>query len=258
MSNTIVPVLAAGALMGAVAGGAASFLIPSAGGEGSARTAIDPSSQSRAELVATVDRLKTENEDLRARVDALETRNVMAEGMAATRMSVDSEGAPPSNEELLASLEQLAMALQNPSSAASVPTGFRAMVDQAIEDRTAEERAQRELEREQQRLARNTERVNQLAEELGLDAWQSEEMLTVYIERDAAFEALRDELRDSGMGGRNFRNAGESFTQLNDEYTQKIQGVLSPEQYEKYQEQNSGMFGGWSRNGGGGRGGRGG
>lgn len=129
---------------------------------------------------------------------------------------------------------------------------FAAYIDN-LEKKKEEER---ELEREQRREEQMVRRVDRLAEELGLDAYQKGEMQRVLSESETATREYFAKLRESGDFDRDAMRQG--MADLNQKSTDQLAGFLNAQQLEQYQASNTGFqrfFGGGNRGGGGTRGG---
>jgi len=203
------------------------------------------------ELEAAIDALRASTERLEERVDSLEImRPAEHERLAVAPVSAV-------DEDLARNLEDLAAALRSPEGA--VPTEFTTAVSRALEDIRAAEDAERDEAREERRLERIDERITELTTELGLGTSQAEDLRFHLVDTDQKRDALRDEIRESG----DWRSMRESFGELRDESNEKLQTILTPDQYTKYQElddgpgfrRGGGGFGGGGDGGGGRRGG---
>jgi len=250
MKNTIL----LAAITGLAGGALASFLVGSGPSTEPSATATpqalnpvgaSPSSELEQEVLA----LRKENDDLALRLAALESR--------ASRTAEEVE--PSSAGKDLAALEsqvrELAQALKNPQSAQSA--GFRDLVASTLEDVRVQEEEERRAEREQRDIDRIVERMDDYAQELGLDAVQRQSMQDVLITESNK----RNELFASMRGGDIPRDEVRSaFGTLRDETQASLSNILTGPQLEQYNEMGGGR-GGWG--GGpprdsGGRGGRGG
>ena len=144
---------------------------------------------------------------------------------------------------------------------ADVPTGpgFDAAVDAIIpqrEEQEESERAERREERRQEQLAR---RVDDLAEQLGLDEAQKGEFAKILDESSKARNDFFQEMRETGAWS-DRETIRTKMTEMRESELQSLGGLLNPEQLSQYEESTSftGFGGGGNRGGGGGGGNRGG
>lgn len=128
---------------------------------------------------------------------------------------------------------------------------MRTMIANTLEDLRTQEEIQKDMEREQRRLDQLQSRVDRVAEKLGLYPDQSTALYDIYADSDEKRNTLRDDMRN---GTADFTTIRESMRAIGDEADVALQGLLSPEQYTQYEEENLGGGGGRG-GGGGGRGG---
>ena len=195
--------------------------------------------------------------DIQARLTSLEART----NLAATNTREPAE-APTSNE-LASELQELRDLVASFKSIEKAPPArFQDMVELTIETLEDQERAERDERRRIEREQRMDRQIADLTEKLGLDPNQSTQMRDLLtnrdLERDQFFQAMRD-----GSGNMDRDTIRTQMRTWSEDYNLKIQGVLSPQQFESYEETNSGR-GGWGNwgdrsdrggRGGGGRGG---
>jgi len=150
--------------------------------------------------------------------------------------------------------------LQMPMNMGDLPAGpgFDTMVAAVIEQRDQEEAAARDQRRQEAQAQQIEERSKRLAEELGLDAVQTDQLAKVMTETNDARNAFFQEMRENGTWDRDAIREG--MDNLRVEESEKLGDFLTPTQLEQYSEQSSGFggFGGGRRGGGGGGGGNGG
>jgi hypothetical protein len=132
---------------------------------------------------------------------------------------------------------------------ADMPTGqaFEGQVNAVIEQREAALALERTEQRAERQAAALESRVERLAEELGLDAQQTEQFGEIIGETGEKRTAMFLEMRESGDFDRETMRS-EMTTMREDEYSQ-LEGVLTPEQLTQYKDSNSSGFGGGTRGG---------
>lgn len=129
-----------------------------------------------------------------------------------------------------------------------MPTGpaFDSAVAAVIQKREDDERAARELEREQRRDERMKRTVEQLTTDLGLDARQAEVVAAALKESTLAREQFFEQMQGQTQGGNFDREAARTqMTQIRESEIAKVSGVLSPTQVEAYNKATD--FGGGGR-----------
>ena len=188
--------------------------------------------------------------DLVETVAALTDRLAMLEARPTGSSRVPAGDLPDAALDAEALEAAVASALDSSSEGAAM----RLMVSQALEDIRAQEEVERDIERDQRDQQRLQAQVDRLTEQLGLYPDQVTAVLDLYAAQDAKRDELRDSLRDGGGGITDVRQA---FRDLNDETKAGMEGILTPEQFTTYTEQNlggggfGGGFGGGGRRGGG-------
>lgn len=144
-----------------------------------------------------------------------------------------------------------------PSALGEMPTGqsFDAAVDAVIQQREAEEAAERAERREQRRQEQLEQRVNDLAEQLGLDATQKSAFSEALNATSVARNEFFTDMRENGFTNR--ESIQEKMTELRDQELESLGRVLDPEQLTQYQDltEVSGFGGFGGRSGGRGTGG---
>ncbi len=258
MKNVIVLAAVAGLVGGAAGSYAVGALTPApAPYQASAPQALTPVSAGGAEaLEREVSALRKENDDLALRLAALESR--------AGRTPERVEAAGDSGEDLAAleaQVRELAKALENPQSAQAA--GFRNLVASTLEDVRAQEEEERRAEREQREVDRIVERMDEYAQELGLDAVQRKSMQDVLLSESTRRNELFMSMREGNVPREEVR---EAFGAIREETQASLSNILTGPQLEQYNEMGQDRFGGrggfgggpGAGAGGGGRGGRGG
>ena len=148
--------------------------------------------------------------------------------------------------------EELAMGL---GAMGDMPTGqsFDAAVDAVIQQREEEESAARTERREQRRQEQLEERVNDLAEQLGLDATQKSAFSEALNATSVARNDFFTDMRENGFTNR--EGIQEKMTEIRDQELESLGGVLNQEQLTQYQDltEFSGFGGFGGRRGGGGQ-----
>ncbi|MHC4824258.1 MAG: hypothetical protein ACYTEP_09595 [Planctomycetota bacterium] len=145
-----------------------------------------------------------------------------------------------------------------PGGMGDVPTGqsFDAAVDAVIQQREEEEAAERSERREERRQEQLEQRVNDLAEQLGLDATQKDAFADALNTTSVARNDFFVDMRENGFSGR--EAIQERMAEIRDQELETLGSVLNQDQLTQYQglTESSG-FGGWGRGGGGGQSGTG-
>jgi len=214
-----------------------------------ASTASTParSAEESAALAEELRGLREENVALHQRLDDLEAliaqemSRVPIEAVDATR----KDGATPKEASQVA-------AILGDGGSGELPPAFVASVGQALKEIRDEEDRQREIKRAEERQARVEERVGELQEELGLSSYQTGELRVALTGLEEKREALRQQIDD---GGGDRREMFEGFRTLYEETNAQLQTILSPEQFDQYQQSDRNRFGGFGRRGEGGPGG---
>ncbi|HBF22376.1 MAG TPA: hypothetical protein DDW23_01050 [Planctomycetes bacterium] len=138
-------------------------------------------------------------------------------------------------------------------------------VTDVLESREEAQRRERDERRAQQAQERMDRRMERYAEELGLDAYQTQEMSRVLLASETKMRDYFEELRETGGWDR--EEMRESMTEMREGTMEELSSILSVDQLSQYEESSSrGGWGGWGggrgggggRDSGGGRGGRGG
>lgn len=197
-----------------------------------------------------LDELAEQNKQLRDQVVRLEDRPMIS---APVRTDVKAEELPSPEEERLA--EMLEELQQSNSKGPSLPENFKLQVGSVLEEIRASEEQERDQRREKAREERRERQLQQLAEKLGMDAYQTNEMRTTLAKQDTSMRKAREEIRESG----DWTSMRTTMHAVRDETIQSISLFLTPTQVTQYQETNSDhAFGGGFRGNRGGRGGSGG
>ncbi len=195
---------------------------------------IAPTGAGDAALRAQLDELRTENRDLVFRVTALETRPAPSESREAVAAPVE--------------VARASAAATEPLTAAAVPpTQLHGAVEDALRTIREQEDRDRDERRRQAELERLDRRLEDLAEQLGLAPYQTNDMRTILLAEDEQRDAMFAQARESG----DFFDVRDTMRELRDQTQAKVAEVLTPAQYEKYQELDRG----WGFGGGRGRGG---
>lgn len=196
------------------------------------------------------DSLQRENEALSRRLLDLEQASprLAAERSAAPLEMTDDERA--ADEQLRA----VVSALTNPDT--PMPQEWRDSVNLALKDIRAEEDAERDEQRRIRAEDRMDERMVELSQKLGLDTYQSGQMRQILTEESLARDEMRTAIRESG----DWTSARDMWTGLREKTNESLSLVLTPQQVEAYQADQStrwGRFGGGGNTGGGRRSGAG-
>ena len=244
--NTI---FAAG-LTGLVAGAVAASVVVMVGTPSTAATNTGPQTLTvdgepvSGELTDVVARLDREHVELRdtfqmhqANVDqrfdevltAINRRSLPVVADTATDASVEGAGAA-------------AMGLDPASLPAVDAPEFEMAVAAAIENIEAREREERAAEREAREAERMEERLAEMRTKLGLDQFQETEMRTLMLESAQKFDETRDLVRSGELDRGEIRQV---FTDIRTDAEDTLQSILTPAQYQQYQDENMGGFGGF-------------
>lgn len=198
--------------------------------------------------------------DLRAQSAQLSERLRMLEAQLAlasdNRVEVNQpQPAAADNQFDADALNALLASLNQPDQ--PPPAGLQRLVERALEDKESRELLAKEEADRIRREERLDERMAEMAEKLGLDSRQREDVRTALSQRDEARTAFFREMRDGagGWGGGDRDAMRESMTAISTKATTALQGSMSPAQYEQYKEEYPDRFGGGGRDRG--RGGRG-
>ena len=238
--STQIPVVLVAAV---VAGGAGAFatraLTPAPQTETpSGPAALAPDS----DLNENVARLLDQQAEIMSRLDKLEVDNAMASAGSVRVPAADGK----SEVDLAALIDaRLAELSGSASTGALVTPEFRNMVDTVMEMREEEERLaaeQRRAERETQQLEN---RLTRMQTDLGLDANQVDGMRRVLTDANERRDQLGQEMRAAREAGvqmdrEEMRATWSAYTE---ETNLAVQNVLTPTQYEQYQESNQNTFG---------------
>jgi hypothetical protein len=118
---------------------------------------------------------------------------------------------------------------------------FETAVAAAIERIEQREREEQDQARRQRELDQIEERLASMRTELGLDGFQETQMRTILIDNLDKATVLRDAMRNDTLTRDEMR---EGFTNLRTGLEEAVAGVLSPAQYEQFQEDFARQFGG--------------
>ena len=254
MADTLPIAIVAGLLAGGAGSAATSALL--------SKPAVEPAQTADAESLAE---LKAANERLTKRITAQEERIAFLEATpeldpiepSATGHRVAADRADLSayitREELRDELAKRAtekLAVVNPATRQAVAT----VVDELEEER----RTEREQRRNEEREKRREDRLAQMQSDLGLDNTQLERMRTTLAEGE---ERMRSFWTDPDTRSMGREAAREEFRLIREDMSTSVQDILTPAQYETYQEKgydSRGGFGGGRGGGGNDRGGNGG
>ncbi|MEL6712309.1 MAG: hypothetical protein AAFP86_00965 [Planctomycetota bacterium] len=254
MADTLPIAIVAGLLAGGAGSAATSALL--------SKPAVEPAQAADAESLAE---LQAANERLMKRITAQEERIAFLEETpdldpiepvaTGSRVAADRSdlSAYITREELKDELAKLAtekLAVVNPATRQAVAS----VVDELEEER----RTEREQRRNEEREKRREDRLAQMQSDLGLDNTQLERMRTTMAEGEERMRAFWTDPDTRSMGR---EAAREEFRLIREDMNTSVQDILTPAQYETYQEKGYDSRGGFGRGGGGndrgGNGGRG-
>jgi hypothetical protein len=226
-------ILLQAAVVGAVAGAGSAVLTSSALSTETVETqaAAVPGGPSSAEL----DDLRDQSAQLAERLRLLEGQLALASDRRAEVAHPDPTRATQVD---LEQLEAMVASLNRPDLPA--PAGLQRWVEQALEDKQAREKAERELEERIKREERLDERMVEITEKLGLDGRQTEEVRNALWERDEARGAFFRDMRGGGFAGLDREAIRASMTTITTNANTALQSSLSPAQFELYQKEYPG------------------
>ncbi|MFG0315857.1 MAG: hypothetical protein ACF8XB_01190 [Planctomycetota bacterium JB042] len=197
------------------------------------------------ELRTEMQELARTNRRLQDRLDVLETRPAVVQMPAApvelaaeTVREVEVEPPPP-----VARRDE-------------PPVVLKEQVSEALQAIRAEEERQRDEEREKRRQERSEEQLARLAQELGLNAYQTNQLRDAMAKQREKMEAARDSLREN----RDWEGMRTAMEKVREEMNVALGTFMTQEQIDKYHESTRGFRGGRGDRGdrgGPGRGGRG-
>lgn len=178
--------------------------------------------------------LRRENERLLDRLRALEERPA---ALGSGRLPA-GEPESLSYEQLEREVASLRAALVDPGPG-QVPPAIRSTVKAAIADLKQEELRQEELEREARRIERIDQRMSELSTTLGLDAQQSRRMRDVLIDESRRREEMMRGMRDQP----DWAVARDQVQALRQDVERSLTQILTPAQFQQYQESGAMNFG---------------
>ncbi len=189
---------------------------------------------------------------LAQRVNALEEGIVILEGQL-TRLREEAGRGPRRDvppPDFRPGNQPLAAAFHDPA--------FEETVLEVLESREEAQRRERDERRALQAEERMDRRMERYAEELGLDAYQTQEMGRILSVSEEKARAFFTELRESGNWDR--EEMRTTMTEMREGTMDQLSSILSVDQLSQYEESSSrnwgGGRGGGGRNSGGGRGGQ--
>jgi len=234
------PLLLAGGFLaaGLVGGLAASLFAPTPETAQAADSDVLPAAAAPASA-AEVAALRTE-------VERLADRLAMMGGTDGTLALRTPEGDLP---RAAFTEEQLEEAVAAVLTKGGDTAAMSSLVANSLESIRAQEEVERQIERDQRDQQRMQARIDNLTERLGLYPDQATAVLDLYTEMDVKRDELRDQMRN---GAGDFASLRDTMRGLQDETDAAMQGILTPEQYTTYDEENLGSFGGRGGFGGGG------
>ena len=214
-----------------------------------------------AELLAAIESLRGETRGLIDRVESLEMNADLAPvGMASAPRSV--AGASRSDIESIVKDVLGSIDTADGTTVAATPA-MQAAVESVLDMREERERLEREQKRAEAQVQRMEDRLAKLQTDLGLDQNQVNSMRTILQDEEVRRDDMRTKMREARDGGNmDMGDVRQMWTDMRTETNTAVQGVLSPSQYEQYQEsQQNDRWGGRQRGGtdaggGGGRRGR--
>jgi predicted nucleic acid-binding Zn-ribbon protein len=241
-STALTLLIAVGASAG-VAALTTGLLVDTRSSSGSSVPAAAPASAASGDAAAAVAEelrgLREENVVLQQRLDDLEA--LLAQEIAG-RIPIEAVDArmEPSEATMASTQEAAQVAALLGDGGGELPPAFVASVGQALKEIRDEEERQREIRRAEERAARIEERVTELQDELGLTSYQTGEMRVALTTLEEKRDALRQSIEAAG-GDR--REMFDGFRTVYEETSAELKTILTPEQFELYQQSDRGRFG---------------
>ncbi|MEM8709871.1 MAG: hypothetical protein AAGG01_02880 [Planctomycetota bacterium] len=231
MTNPLPLVLLASAIAGGVGAVATTVLTP----QNDASAATQQIVGHDEDVLAQLERMEQSYNVLLDRIETLEAGSELVPvGAPPTRVSAvapESELKEAVKAEILAELSEGPAAVATPS--------LQRAVETVLERREEQQKLEREQKRAAEQEKRLEDRLAKLQTDLGLDQNQVDSMRTIYQDQDVKRDELRDEMRAMRDAGGSREEARAMWIDLRDATNEAIQGVLSPTQYEQYQESNN-------------------
>lgn len=223
MSQTLPIVIVSSLLAGGAGAVAATALTSSAPAPAETTTP-----QLGDEILAQLEGLQEIARENAKRIEELETAPTLA---PVGSMRADADGGLSEADVRAIVSELTAKEVGEPSSMAA------ATVERVLEQREERERLEREQRRAQEREKRVEDRLAKMQTELGLDLGQMNQMRSLYLERDAKRDEMRQTMRQGFQDGTVTRESmGEMWRTMQTEHETAVQGILTAGQYEQYQE----------------------
>ena len=247
MSNTFMAAAVIAGLVGASSAAVTVSVLSPSDTDSGIHEVSTKAELSGSDLATEIAALRQQNTELMNRVVDLEMSASLA-GTGSERrepVAVATDGEYEAMKEELKSL----LATMQGSSDVVAPV-FRESVATVVEDIKAQEEAERDLRRAERRTERTEKRLDDLAEKLGLNPTQVNDLREHTLAIEEKRQAMFAEARELGE----FGSMRENMRTLRDESNVALQGIFTPSQYQQYTDEN---LGGGGRGGfGGGGGGR--
>ncbi len=212
-----------------VAGAAGGVVVSGSSGGGDVPTTILDLHDLRAEL----EELQSQNREMQSRIDMLEMLPDVSSVAPAARTSVAEEESLAEKERML---DELLGRMSQADDGATVPPNLTDQVKQVYADIRREEEEAREKEREQRRKDAFDDRINRYAKELGLNAYQTNQMHETLTKEALAFETAREKIREAG----DFSGMRDAMATIRTTTRDSLGTFLSHEQMQKYDEMSGG------------------
>ena len=180
---------------------------------------------------------------LSQRVNALEEGIAILEGQL-TRLREEAGRGPRRDvppPDFRSDNQPLAAAFHDPA--------FEETVLEVLEGREEAQRRERDERRAEQAKERMDRRMERYAEDLGLDAYQTQEMGRILSESEGKARAFFTELRESGNWDR--EEMRTTMTEMREGTMDQLSSILSVDQLGQYEESSSRSMWGGGRGGGG-------
>lgn len=262
MADTSLPIVIIAGLLAGGAGAAATVTLMSPGGGDASGASAQV--EELAQLRESNARLAKTLGEYEGRLDMLESLGQMVppsasgrtgDRVAALEFETDQFVTRAELGDLLKELAEEDLAVVTPAA--------RDTVEAVLEQREEERRKEREQERAERMEELRENRLAEMQQKLGLDNNQLAQMRD---QMQASEQAMRDLWSNEDIRSMDREERRDMFTQMREDADQAVRGILTPAQYETYQEEGYdnpfGRRGGGAprggNNGGGGRGGRGG
>ena len=243
MSNTLLATVVIAGVVGASSAAVTGALMAPTSGDNEIQAVATKADLAGSELMAEVSSLRDQNVELADRIVDLEMRISMVGSEPRREPAMAS--VDPELEKMKADMATLLSSMQGES--AEVPASFTASVGTALATIRDQEEAERTERRTERRAERTEKRLTDLAEKLGLNSTQVNDLREHTLAFDEKRSTLFAEARELG----DFGSMRETMGTLRDENNAALQNIFSPAQYQQYEDEGLGDRGGRGGRGGG-------